>query len=107
MTLLNFEADAQNGQRIFTTTLIASSTPVSGVSDGRRHFGEREGMGVDQLGFEALLRHQCRGAVGRTLAFAADAEHVDVVAHEIGEVDRHRIGREGGDANPMRSDRRS
>src|SRR5215469_11641777 len=67
--------------------------PVSRIADGRRHLGKREGVRVDQLGVEPLLRHQGCGPVGRTLAFATDAEHVNIVAHEIGEVHRYGVRR--------------
>src|SRR5215472_3752402 len=56
--------------------------PVAGVADRGRHFRQGEGVGVDQLRLEALLCDQRGGAVRRALAFAADAEDVDVVAHE-------------------------
>jgi hypothetical protein len=42
------------------------------------------------------------GAVRGALAFAADAEQVDVVAHEGRDVDRHRLAREGGQADACR-----
>ena len=46
---------------------------------------------MDQLRVESLLRHQCRSAVGGALAFAADAEHVDVVTYQRGNVDGNRL----------------
>ena len=73
--------------------------PVAGVADRGRHLGEREGVGVDQLRLEALLRDQRRGAVRRAPAFAADAEDVDVVAHEMREIDHHRLVRERREAD--------
>src|SRR2546423_2093309 len=69
------------------------------VADRGGHFGQGKGVGMDQLRVEALLRHQRRGSVSGALALAADAENVDVVAHEIGEVDRHRLRRKGGEAD--------
>src|SRR5260370_22062457 len=71
--------------------------PVSGIADGSRDFGERESVRVDDLCVEAPLRHQRRRAVRCAPALAADAEDIDVVAHEMGEIDRHRLGREGGE----------
>src|SRR5207302_11108958 len=56
-------------------------------------------MGMDELRIEALLRHQCGGAVRRALAFAANAKDVDVVAHKIGQIDRHRLRRERREAD--------
>src|SRR5437764_8613806 len=53
---------------------------LAGIADRSRHLGQGKGMGVDQLGVEALLRHQRRGAVRGALALAADGEHVDVGA---------------------------
>jgi hypothetical protein len=35
-----------------------------------RQIVEREGMGVDFGGIEALLRHECLGAMGRAFALA-------------------------------------
>ena len=55
-------------------------------------------MGVDLSRIEALLRHQRRRAVGRAPALAADAVDVDVVAHEIRDVDRDRLVRKRGEA---------
>src|SRR5438477_3290515 len=52
-----------------------------------------------ELRIEALLRHQSGGAVSRALALAADPEDIDVVAHKIGEVDRHRLGWKGREAD--------
>src|SRR6185437_14486400 len=66
---------------------------LASIADRGRHLGERKSMRVYQLGIEALLRHQRGGAVGRALALATNPEHVDVVAHEIGEVDRYGLSR--------------
>ena len=52
-------------------------------------------MGVDLGGVETLLRHESFGAMGRALSFAADAVEIDVVAHQIGHVDRDRLVRKG------------
>src|SRR5205085_1246813 len=52
------------------------------------------------LRIEALLRHQWGGAVRRALAFAANAKDIDVVAHKIGQIDRHRLRRERREADP-------
>src|SRR6202453_4392410 len=38
--------------------------------------------------------------MGRAAALATDTEHVNVVADDISEIDRHRLGWEGGEANP-------
>jgi len=57
-------------------------------------------MGVDHFGVEALLRHQRGGAMGCALAFAADAENINIVADEVGEIHWHRVRREGGEADP-------
>src|SRR5205085_2857092 len=56
-------------------------------------------MGMDELRIEALLRHQGGGAVRRALAFAANAKDVDVVAHKIGQIDRHRLRRKRREAD--------
>src|SRR5262249_56010651 len=47
----------------------------------------------------ALLAHEGFGAVGRALAFAADAVDVDVVAHDLGDIDRRLLVREGREAD--------
>src|SRR6185437_1286960 len=64
---------------------------LASIADRGRHLGERKRMRVYQLGIEALLRHQRSGAVRRALTLATNPEHVDVVAHKIGEIDGHRI----------------
>ena len=56
-------------------------------------------MRVNDLGVEALLRHQRGGAVRRAPALAADAVNVDVVAHEIGQIDRHLFAGERGETD--------
>src|SRR5438270_1940072 len=73
---------------------------LASIADRGRHLGERKRMRVYQLGIEALLRHQRSGAVRRALALATNPEHVDVVAHKIGEIDGHRIGGECREADP-------
>src|SRR5215469_218115 len=72
---------------------------VLGVADRGRQVVEREGVGVDLAGVEALLAHERLGAMSRTLAFAADAVDVDVVAHDLGDIDRRLLVREGGEAD--------
>src|SRR6516225_5204281 len=72
---------------------------VLGVADRGRQVVEREGVGVDLGGVEALLAHESLGAMGRALAFAADAVDVDVVAHDLGDIDRRLLVREGGEAD--------
>src|SRR6516225_6345605 len=70
---------------------------VLGVADRGRQVVEGEGVSVDLGGVEALLAHEGFGAVGRALAFAADA--VDVVAHDLGDIDRRLLVREGRKAD--------
>src|SRR6516162_7464007 len=72
---------------------------VLGVADRGRQVVEREGVGVDLASIEALLAHESLGAMGRALAFAADAVDVDVVAHDLGDIDRRLLVREGGEAD--------
>src|ERR1700751_2911695 len=72
---------------------------VLGVADRGRQVVEREGVGVDLGGVEALLAHESFGAMGRALAFAADTVHVDVVAHDLRDIDRRILVREGGEAD--------
>src|SRR6516164_11492907 len=69
------------------------------VSDGGWNFSERKGMSVDQLRVKPLLRHQSGRPVGGAPALAANTEYVNVIAHEISEIDRHRIGGKRGEAN--------
>ena len=57
-------------------------------------------MRVDELGVEPPLRHQGRRAMGGAAAFAADAEHRNVIAHQLGDIDRHRLVGEADQANP-------
>src|SRR5438270_6939234 len=73
---------------------------LASIADRGRHLGERKGMRVYQLGIEALLRHQRGGAMGRALALAPNPEYVDVVAHEVGEVDRYGLRGECREADP-------
>src|SRR5262249_9965875 len=70
-----------------------------GRADRGRTVGEREGVGVDLGGVDALLAHEGYGAVGRSLAFAADAVDIDVVAHDLGDIDRRLLVREGREAD--------
>src|SRR6266545_4819869 len=72
---------------------------VLGVADRGRQVVEREGVGVDLGGVESLLAHERFGAVGCALAFPADAIDVDVVAHDLGDIDRRFLVREGGEAD--------
>src|SRR6516225_1055626 len=83
--------------RILTMTLIASSM---------RSRANLIAMGTSASGkvwvwiIFASKRFWAISAVGRALALAANAKHVDVVAHEVGEIDRHRIGGEGRKTDP-------
>src|ERR1700722_19804071 len=63
----------------------------AGVAQRRGQVVQAECVGVDLCSIEAFLRHQRLGAVGGTFAFAADAVEVDVVAHDMGDVDRWRF----------------
>ena len=51
-------------------------------------------MGVDLRRVEALLPHEGLGTVRRALAFAANAKQIDVVANDMGDIDRRRLMRE-------------
>src|SRR5262250_1193407 len=73
--------------------------PILGVADRGRQVVEREGVGVGLGGIEPLLGHEGLGAVGRALALAADAVEIDVVAHDVGDVDRRLLVRERGEAD--------
>src|SRR5262252_9899846 len=72
---------------------------VLGVADRGRQVVEREGVGVDLSGVEALLAHESFGAMGRALAFAADTRDVDVVAYDLRDIDRRLLVREGREAD--------
>src|SRR5690242_6270936 len=61
---------------------------ILGVANGGREIFERERVRVNLGCVEALLVHECFGAVGRALAFAANAVDVDVVAHDMRDIDR-------------------
>src|SRR5499433_3544877 len=84
---------------LFRRHLVRGLDAVLGVADRGRQIVEREGVRMDLGGVEALLAHEGFGAVGRALAFAADAVDVDVVAHDLGDIDRRRLVREGGEAD--------
>src|SRR5215469_13438498 len=72
---------------------------VLGVADRGRQVVEREGVGVDLAGVEALLAHESLGAMSRALAFPADTVDVDVVAHDLRDIDRCLLVWEGGEAD--------
>src|SRR5262249_44909461 len=72
---------------------------ILGVANCGGQVVEREGMRVDLGGVEPLLAHECFGTMGRALAFAANAIDVDVVAHDLRDVDRRLLVREGGEAD--------
>src|SRR5215472_4744606 len=61
---------------------------ILGVTDRGRQIVERESVGMDLGGVETLLRQESLGAVRCAFAFAADAIEVNVVAHDMGDVDR-------------------
>ena len=48
-------------------------------------------MRMDELGVETLLRHKSGCAMRRAFAFAAYAEHINVVAHEISDIYQRRF----------------
>ncbi len=60
--------------------------PVLGIAQRFRQIGHVEGVGVDQRGIETLLPHEGFGPVSGTLALAANAVNVDVVAHQVGNI---------------------
>src|SRR5713226_3774184 len=72
----------------------------AGVAQRGRKILECEGVGVNLGRIEALLRHERLGAMRGALAFAANAEHVDVVADEMGDIDFSRLAWEGGKTDP-------
>src|SRR5579863_2179393 len=52
-----------------------------------RQILQREGVGVHLGRIKTRLRHERLGAVRRALAFTADAVDVNVVTHDIGDID--------------------
>src|SRR5271168_3735232 len=60
---------------------------LAGIFQRGRQILEREGVGMHLGRVKTLLRHERLGAVRRALAFAADAVDVDVVTHDIGDID--------------------
>src|SRR5882762_7001032 len=60
---------------------------------------QRKGMRMDELRIKALLLHERARAMSGTLAFAANAEHVNVVAHEVRDIDKRRLMRKRREAN--------
>src|ERR1700733_851564 len=72
---------------------------VLGVADRGRQIVERESVGVDLGGVETLLRHEGFGAMRRALALAADAVEINVVALDVGDVDRRLVVRERGETD--------
>src|SRR6516164_10769155 len=61
---------------------------ILGVANRSRQIVECKGMRVNLGGIEALLRHEGFSAMGRALAFAADAVEINVAAHDMGNIDR-------------------
>src|ERR1043165_2541557 len=57
------------------------------ILDRRRQVFEREGVGVHFRRVETLLRHKGFGAMCRALALAADAVEINVVAHDVRDID--------------------
>src|SRR5262249_22314627 len=72
---------------------------VAGVAQRLRQLVEGEGVRVDKARVKALRPHQGLRTVGGAFALAANAVDVDVVANQIGHVDRHGLVREGGKAH--------
>src|SRR3977135_3096849 len=67
--------------------------PFAGITQSSRKVLKSERVGVNLRGIKTLLCHESLGAMGSTLAFAADAKHVYVVPHEVGDVDFGRLAR--------------
>src|SRR5271167_4256677 len=60
---------------------------ILGVADCRRQVVERKSVGVDFGGIKTLLRHKGFGSVGCAPALAPDAVKINVVAHDMSDVD--------------------
>src|SRR3954468_13197859 len=69
------------------------------VADRLREVLHVEGVRVDDRRVEPLLAHERLGAVRRRLALAADPVEVDVVAHQVRNVDRDLVGGERREAD--------
>src|SRR5215475_524294 len=61
--------------------------PILGVTNRRRKVIERKCVRMNLRGVEPLLPHEGLGAMRRALAFTADAVDVDVVAHDMRNID--------------------
>src|SRR5579884_3208450 len=55
---------------------------------------------MDQGRVETLLPHVGFGAVRGAATFAANAVEVDIVAHDMGDIDRHLVVSEGCETHP-------
>ena len=55
-------------------------------------------MCVNLCRVEALLSHEGFRAMRRALAFTTDTVEVDIIAHDMRDIDRHFLMREGGKA---------
>ena len=56
-------------------------------------------MRVDQCCVETLSPHEGFRAVGGAAALAADAEQIDVIAHDVADVDQGWVVRKGCEAD--------
>ena len=84
---------------VFHNNLDRILDPVLGIAQRLLQIGHVESVGVDQGRIEPLLTHEGLGPVGRRLAFAADAVQVDVVAHQVGDINFIGLCREGRQAD--------
>jgi enoyl-CoA hydratase/carnithine racemase len=73
--------------------------PFAGVAQGGWQVGQRKRVGMDFRRVEAFLSHQRHGAAGSAAAFASNSVSVDVVLHEMRDIDRDRIVRKRGEAD--------
>src|SRR5512139_3383746 len=64
---------------------------------------QRKGVRMHELCVEAFLRHEGGGSVGSTPAFTPDAVNINVVAHQLGQIDWHRFPWEGSKADSTSS----
>src|SRR5580704_1391218 len=69
--------------------------PIFCIADRRRQILQRKRMRMDFRCVETPLRHERGGAMGRAFSLSANAEKINVVAHDVRDIDEAGFVREG------------
>ena len=72
---------------------------LAGIAQRSRQVSQRKRVGVDFRRIETLFRHQRHRAVGGAASFAPTSIGIDIVLHEMRDIDRDRIVRKRGEAD--------